>query len=43
MKVISRFFNDVFLIELDVFSDERGYFLEFFQQKKLEQCGLPPD
>ncbi len=33
--------EDLFLIEPDVFSDSRGFFMETFNQREFEKVGLP--
>lgn len=37
MKIIDRYFNEVLLIEFDVYSDQRGHFYESYQQEKFEK------
>ncbi len=40
MKIINTKFLEVKIIELDIFRDERGFFLERFNQKKFQELGL---
>lgn len=40
MKVYSTMFPDVFLFEPDVFFDERGYFMEAYNEKTFRNHGL---
>jgi len=40
MKVVSTRIADVLLIEPDVFSDERGFFIETWQKRKFAECGI---
>ena len=37
MKIISTYLKDLFIIQPDVFSDERGYFFESFNEKKFNE------
>lgn len=37
MKIIPQSIEDIFLIEPNIFSDERGYFFEAFRQDKFEE------
>ena len=45
MKILRTDIPDVLIIELTVFSDDRGWFMESFNEKvfanKLEALGLP--
>ena len=43
MKVISTGHPEVLLIEPDVFSDPRGFFMETFHAKKFAEAGLPAE
>lgn len=40
MKKIPTFIPDVFILKPDVFEDDRGYFFESFNQKKLNELGI---
>lgn len=40
MKKISTGIPDVYLIEPDIFSDERGYFFESFNDQKFKDLGI---
>jgi dTDP-4-dehydrorhamnose 3,5-epimerase len=40
MQVIHTAIPDVFLIEPKVFGDERGFFLESFNQRAMQQAGI---
>ena len=42
MNILSTPFKEVLLLEPQVFSDERGHFLESFQDKRYQALGLPP-
>lgn len=37
MRILKTYFNDVFLIGLDKYSDKRGYFIETFNSKKFQK------
>ena len=41
MKIHRLDIDGLLLIEPDVFPDERGYFIELFNEKKFEGLGLP--
>tara|TARA_B100000579_G_scaffold421337_1_gene422003 strand:+ start:305 stop:868 length:564 start_codon:yes stop_codon:yes gene_type:complete len=41
MKITSQFIPDVLLIEPDIFSDERGFFLETARSNILKKHGIP--
>lgn len=41
MKIIKTKLSGVSIIELDVFNDERGFFVERFHQEKFQKLGLP--
>ena len=41
MKVTHLDIGDVLLIELDVYEDERGFFVERFQVEQFREHGLP--
>lgn len=40
MKVVSTEIEDLFIIEPQVFGDSRGWFMESWSQKKMEEVGL---
>ena len=40
MKVVSTEIEDLFIIEPQVFGDSRGWFMESWSQKKMEEKGL---
>lgn len=40
MKVVSTEIDDLFIIESQVFGDNRGWFMESWSQKKMEEAGL---
>lgn len=40
MQIIQTKLSGVFIIEPKVFPDERGYFLETFQQQRYHDCGI---
>lgn len=40
MKVVSTDIEDLFIIEPQVFGDNRGWFMESWSQKKMEETGL---
>ena len=40
MKVVSTEIEDLFVIEPQVFGDSRGWFMESWSQKKMEEAGL---
>lgn len=40
MKLIETGFKDLYIIEPQIFGDNRGYFLESFNQSKFEALGL---
>ena len=40
MKKVETVFPDVYLIEPDVFKDERGFFMESYSYKKYEALGI---
>jgi dTDP-4-dehydrorhamnose 3,5-epimerase len=40
MKVIKTALNDVYILEPQVFGDKRGWFMETWSQKKMEEAGL---
>lgn len=40
MKVVSTEIDDLFIIEPQVFGDNRGWFMESWSQKKMEEAGL---
>ena len=41
MRLISTPLKDVVILEPDVFGDERGFFLEAYNERKFEALGLP--
>jgi dTDP-4-dehydrorhamnose 3,5-epimerase len=41
MKIISEHLNGLNLIQLDIFSDNRGFFTERFSESKFKKIGLP--
>lgn len=43
MKIVSTSIPDVLIIEPRVFEDERGFFLESYNQKKFEEAGIIAD
>lgn len=43
MKKIKTGLKDAFIIEPDVFSDNRGWFCEVYSKKKLEELGIYAD
>ena len=43
MEIKSTEFEDLFEIVPNIFSDNRGYFLETFRKSKLEEAGLKAD
>lgn len=40
MKVVATEIEDLFIIEPQVFGDSRGWFMESWSQKKMEEAGL---
>lgn len=40
MQIISTILNDLYIIKPTVFEDNRGFFFESFNNKKLEEAGL---
>ena len=40
MKVVSTDIEDLFIIEPQVFGDNRGWFMKSWSQKKMEEAGL---
>lgn len=40
MKRIATPIEDLFIIEPTIMRDERGYFFEFYQQKKYQEAGI---
>lgn len=40
MKILPTEVKDVFILEPDVFGDHRGWFMESWSQKKMEDAGL---
>jgi len=40
MKIIETKFKDCYLIEPQVFRDNRGFFLEFYSEKKFKDAGI---
>jgi len=43
MKVIDTKLKDLKVIELDLFGDKRGFFVERFNKEKFEKLGLPTE
>lgn len=43
MKIIETNLTDLLVIELDVFGDERGFFVERYNDKKFSDLGLPTE
>lgn len=43
MKISKTPLKDLLVVELDVHGDERGFFIERFQQEKFKELGLPTD
>jgi dTDP-4-dehydrorhamnose 3,5-epimerase len=43
VAVISTKIADVLLIQLDVYEDDRGYFIETYQREKYREAGIPHD
>jgi len=41
MKISNTSLKDVFIIEPDVFGDERGYFVETYHQKRYQKSDIP--
>src|SRR4051812_29751282 len=41
MKITRPQIPDLVLIELPIYGDDRGYFVERFNQKKFQDLGLP--
>lgn len=41
MRVLEEVLNGVKLIEPKVFGDQRGFFMESFNEKEFNKCGLP--
>jgi len=41
MEIIETPLKDCFIIKSKVFGDQRGFFLESFNQKKLQEAGIP--
>lgn len=40
MKIVATDIEDLFIIEPQVFGDNRGWFMESWSQKKMEEAGL---
>lgn len=40
MRIIKTKFLDLFILETDIFSDNRGFFMESWNKKKMEEVGL---
>lgn len=40
MRITKTKLDGVVIIEPDVFGDERGFFMESWSQRKMEECGL---
>jgi dTDP-4-dehydrorhamnose 3,5-epimerase len=43
MKIEDCFIDGLKIIQLDVFHDERGYFVEKYNAEKFKNLGLPPE
>ena len=43
MKIVKREANGLAIIQLDIYSDSRGYFFEFFNEDKLKDLDIPVD
>lgn len=43
MKIVEKYFDNVFVIECDVFKDSRGYFFESYNEKSFKQLGIDYD
>jgi dTDP-4-dehydrorhamnose 3,5-epimerase len=43
MKINLLDIKGLLLIESDVFADDRGYFIEIFNDKRFGELGLPSD
>lgn len=41
MNILPTNIPDVLRIQLEIFRDERGFFIETYQKKKFEQTGIP--
>ena len=41
MQVKKMSISDILLIEPDIFMDDRGFFLEIYQERKLAELGIP--
>lgn len=41
MKVISEHLNGLKVVKLDLFNDDRGFFVERYSEKKFKEAGLP--
>lgn len=40
MKILSNTLNGVLLLEPDIFPDDRGYFMETYQEKRYQELGI---
>lgn len=40
MKIIPTNINDLFIIEPEVFKDDRGWFTESYNKKRLAEAGI---
>ena len=40
MRILTTDFSDLLLLEPEVISDERGFFLETFREEHLEELGV---
>ena len=40
MKIINTFIKDLKIIELDIYHDERGFFVERFNEQKFKELGI---
>ncbi len=43
MEIISTGFDGLHIVKADLFGDERGFFMEAFNQRKLEELGISFD
>ena len=43
MKIIPTNINDLFIIEPEVFKDDRGWFTESYNKKRLAEAGIEVD
>jgi dTDP-4-dehydrorhamnose 3,5-epimerase len=43
MKFEETSIQDIYVIQPDIFEDNRGYFFEFYNKKTFQQIGIAPD